>query len=520
MQRNRLVWIFTLTFAVAAPAAPKQPWASLDASGKLVYRTLPRGDRIVDFSYAGYMGGGVSLPKVPAVRTLTPSGSDDSGAIQQAIDEISAQAAKDHKLRAIQLAPGTFLCSRTLNITVSGVVLRGSGSSSKSSDNGTTLKLTGEPHAAIQIRGSLNVQPVGTPAHIIQPYVPAGAQTITVDDASSFAPGDSIRITRVTTPKWLHFMGMDRMSRDGQHEIWVGNSISTIRTVVGRQNNVLTLDVPLTDSYDRTYLPPEGAEIAKVDVSGEIEQDAVESLHIAAPARQIDFDDPSFRAINLYDVRDAWLRDLLIDDTTEGIDVGSGSSRITIQEVGIRHTTSVTSSAKPADFALRGSQTLMFRCGSIGNDLFYVITGARNQGPNVVLDSVFRGNGRIQSHQRWSTGFLVDSTHVPEGGIDLKNRGELGSGHGWTIGWSVVWNSSAHDLIIQNPPGSANWSIGTSGTELTAPMKIKGQRRRDAGPDLPQGFIESPNHPVSPASLYRQQLSGRLGPDAIKALNP
>ena len=150
----------------------------------------------------------------------------------------------------------------------------------------------------------------------------------------------------------------------------------------------------------------------------------------------------------------------------------------------------------------------------------YVITGARNQGPNVVLDSVFRGNGRIQPHQRWSTGLLVDNTLVPGGGIDLMNRGEMGSGHGWTMGWGVVWNSSAGSFVIQNPPGAANWSIGNSGQEQTAPMKIIGQRRRDAGPDLPQGFVESPNHAVLPASLYRAQLAERLGAGALKALEP
>ena len=76
----------------------------------------------------------------------------------------------------------------------------------------------------------------------------------------------------------------------------------------------------------------------------------------------------------------------------------------------------ITSSAKPADFALRGTQLLVVSCGSKGNDEMYVITGARNQGPNVVLDSLFMGDGHIQPHQRWSTGFLVDSTQVPQGG--------------------------------------------------------------------------------------------------------
>ena len=163
---------------------------------------------------------------------------------------------------------------------------------------------------------------------------------------------------------------------------------------------------------------------------------------------------------------------------------------------------------------------LILRCASVGDDLFYVMTGARNQGPNVVLDSLFRGNGRIQPHQRWATGLLVDNTQVPNGGIDLMNRGQMGTGHGWTMGWGVVWNSSASSLIIQNPPGAANWSIGTTGEEQTAPMKIIGVRGRDLGPDLPQGFIESPNHPVTPVSLYRQQLLERLGPGALKALEP
>ena len=101
----------------------------------------------------------------------------------------------------------------------------------------------------------------------------------------------------------------------------------------------------------------------------------------------------------------------------------------------------------------------------------------------------------------------------------MMNRGEMGSGHGWTMGWGVVWNSSAASLIIQNPPGAANWSIGTSGDEQTAPMKIFGVRKRDLS-DLPRGYIESANHRVLPESLYRAQLEERLGAAALKAPEP
>lgn len=153
--------------------------------------------------------------------------------------------------------------------------------------------------------------------------------------------------------------------------------------------DTLNLDVPLADSYDRKYLPAEGAEVSKVAIEGRIEQDGIESLHIEAPTRKVAFTDELFRAMNFGGLRDGWVRDVLVDNTTEGIDVGGDTSRITIQNVLFRHTTTITSSAKPSDFALRGTQILVLRCGSIGNDLFYVITGPRNQGPNVVLNSRF-----------------------------------------------------------------------------------------------------------------------------------
>jgi hypothetical protein len=509
--------LLPLIVAVSAHSGgSKEHWVSLDSSGRLVYRALPQGDRIVDFSYAGYMGGGVAMPRLPEVQTVVPSGADDTAAIQRAIDQVSSLPLKDGFRGAVLLASGTFLCSATVNINASGVVLRGSGPLSA----GTTLRLTGEPHVAIAVAGKAEIQILGSVAHIVEPYVPAGARSITLDDASSFAPGDTIRITRYTTPEWLRFMGMDRMTRDGEAETWVGNAISTFRVVAGRHGNELALDVPLTDSYDRKYLRPEGAEVVKVAISGRIEQDGIEALHIVAPARRVAFTDPLFRAINLKSLRDGWVRDVLVDDTTEGIDAASDTSRITIENVVFKHTTTITSPAKPADFMLGGTQLLMLRCGSTGDDLFYVMTGARNQGPNVVLDSKFNGNGHVQPHQRWATGFLVDNVQVLQGGIDLMNRGEMGTGHGWTMGWGVVWNSSADSLIIQNPPGAANWSIGTSGKELTAPMKMMGVRRRDLGSDLPQGFIESPNHRVLPESLYWAQLAERLGAGALKALDP
>jgi hypothetical protein len=90
------------------------------------------------------------------------------------------------------------------------------------------------------------------------------------------------------------------------------------------------------------------------------------------------------------------------------------------------------------------------------------------------------------------------------------NRGAMGSGHGWTMGWAVAWNCLAKTYVIQNPPGVANWAIGCIGErQQTA-------RPFDASPILPEGIFDSHGTPVAPQSLYLAQLAERLGAQAVK----
>src|SRR4051794_1241662 len=74
--------------------AATSEWVHPGPDGKLVYKTTPAGDRIMDFSHAGYTGGGVALPDVPVKRTVKPTGGDrgadgDADAIQAAVDEVA-----------------------------------------------------------------------------------------------------------------------------------------------------------------------------------------------------------------------------------------------------------------------------------------------------------------------------------------------------------------------------------------------------------------------------------------------
>lgn len=485
-------------------------WVYAGPSGKLVYRQLKAGDRIADFSYAGYGGGGVTLPAFPVRKTVAPSGKDDTSAIQAAIDEVSKLPLVGGVRGAVLLEKGQFHCSATLRLTEGGVVLRGSGTG----ETDTVVEMTGDPHLAISVGGKSVVKVVGTPTSVSDVYVPSGSHSHSVKDASGFAVGDRVQITRPVTPEWLHFMGMDALVRNGKKETWVSGDLKTERTIASIAGNKLTFDVPLTDSYDSRYLGAEGASVVKVEDTGQIANVGVENFRLVAPARKVSLSDKAFNGLQMNGTVDGWVRDLRIIDTTEAVGVGRDARRVTVEGVEVVQSIPILGAAKPADFSINGTQILVDRCSATGDNVFYIAVGPGMQGPNVVLNCIFHGNGHVQPHQRWSTGILIDGCQVPEGGIDLMNRGEMGSGHGWTMGWGVAWNNVAKSYVIQMPPGTANWAIGNRGDQQLGRMQTY-----NPGPELPmlpQGIVESQGTPVSPASLYLAQLRERVGQQAVR----
>jgi hypothetical protein len=494
----------------AASLSAQSQWVFPGPDGRLVYGHTEKGDHIPDFSYAGYEGGGVALPTVPTTVTVQPTSGDDTAAIQKAIDQVSALPLVNGFRGAVELAPGTFHCKQTLTISASGVVLRGAGLG----DHGTTIVMTGAPHLAIHIVGQIERKYTGPTIPITDAYVPFGATMIHVADATKFHVGDTIRIRKPVTPAWIHFMGMDDLERPGREEHWIGaDHLDTLRRIVAVNGNALTLDVPLMDSYDSQFFDGAQAEVHKIELSGQLSQVGLEYLRIVAPKRRIAFGDPSFDGLVIDDTADSWVRSVAFEETTEGVRVNNGSLRITFLECDVTQHVPITSHAKPTEFACNGSQILFDRCTGSGEETLYFATEAREQGPVVVLHCRFRGDGAIAPHQRWSTGLLVDNCDVRGGNIEMVNRGEMGSGHGWAIGWAVVWNSSAEEIAMNMPPGSGIWSIGNRGHEINPPFPSFDNRSHAR---LASAIIESPGKPVQPQSLYLEQLRERLGDQSVK----
>ena len=91
--------------------------------GKLVYVADSLGNKIPDFSNAGYKGGGVPIPYVTIKETVWPVLGDNSGNIQAAIDRVSALPLDASGFRgAVLLKIGTYELEKPVNIKASGVV--------------------------------------------------------------------------------------------------------------------------------------------------------------------------------------------------------------------------------------------------------------------------------------------------------------------------------------------------------------------------------------------------------------
>jgi hypothetical protein len=514
---RRSISILFLLATLLITASAQSRWAYFGPDGKLVYARSPQGDRIADFSFAGYEGGGVRLPDVPTRRTVAPSGGDDAAAIQKAIDEVSALPLKDGFRGAVELAPGVFHCAQPLNITASGVVLRGTGMG----EGGSTLQMTGDPHLAIHVAGQFDLKYTGPQTIAADAYIPSGVRTLRVADAHLLHVGDTVVIRKPVTKTWLHFMLMDTMRRDNKDENWVNTDhLDVRRHILAMQESLLLLDAPLMDNYDAKFFEGQPVEVIRVEVSGQIAHAGVEKLRIVAPKRSIPLGDPEFDGVFVENAVDSWVREVAAEETTNGIHIDKGTERVTVLQCDVQQHVPVTTPGKPFEYSTNGSQILFDRCTGSGNNTFYFATQARQQGPVVVLHCSFHGDGHIQPHQRWSPGILIDSCSVPGGGIDLRNRGEMGTGHGWTTGWSVTWNNTAATLEMNEPPGVANWSIGNRGSQSNPPMPLFGEDKHSYldGIHLSGVITESAGKPVKPESLYLEQLAERLGTQAVKNL--
>jgi len=489
------------------------PLASIDAAtGKLFYGVYANigqnnADHLIpDFSHAGYMGGGAALPSyhsIPVRKTLSPQLGDDFERIQNAINDVAAQAKDSRGIRgAVLLTAGLYEVSDTLTFPASGIVLRGEGQG----EAGTILRATTTQAEAVFIevsgdgdgdnpREATDAQRV----EIASDYIPVGSTRFEITNSSGYDVDDLIAVQKTPNNNWLGAGGVD-MAQFG----WIPPTytVSAQRRITEIDGNYITLDIPLTDTIESQY---GGGEVYRVDVSGRLSQIGLENLRLetlvyADVARR----DRGVLAIVLREVENSWIRDVTVRYFSRAFNFQEGTHFVTAQDVAYID----------PNFVIVGGNHYAFDFGSGGMNLFQrcysdqsrhaFTSGSRPVGPNVFLDCL-NENGTNDSgpHQRWAVGTLFDNTSDEL--IRVQNRTDSGSGHGWTGAQQMLWNGVYDEIVLQAPPAAMNWSVGSIGTF------IEGSRISDA----PNGIIESGSIPVTPRSLYLQQLEDRLGETAV-----
>lgn len=510
-------FILFLLISIPDGLYPQSEWIRVGTDNQLIYRITDKGDKIMDFSHAGYMGGGVSLPDVPVKKMVNQVSDvlDYSDLIQEAIDEVASMLLINGFRGAVLLAPGNYPCGKSLIISEDGVVLRGSGMRSKES----VIIMQGSKHTAIVLNsenkensrkignrlGATNLSEISY--KIRDTYIPAGASSFTVENASGLFVGDNIEIHKPVTAKWIQFMQMDNLVRDGKPQTWIkaGSSIITERVIASINENRITLTVPLADSYDSRFTDDNTTVVVANNIK-RLKNAGVENLRIVSPDQAVNHVEALFYALNI-NGEDCWARNIDCIETMEGVRIGG--RRITLERINVIRKALHVGASKPAEFAPNGGQILVKDCSVEGDNIWFVAVGAGQTGPIVFLNCTFKGNGRIEGHQRWSTGMLFDNCILPDGGIDFKNRGSMGSGHGWGTAWSVAWNCEARNYVNQLPPGTCNWMIGCIGDRLTLPRPF------DKEGTLLEAICDSHGGHVLPQSLYMAQLSERLGKNVM-----
>src|SRR5882757_6563095 len=132
---SKLIFLYSFLF-FAVPAFAQQKWESaivkVNGDNSLTYIPDAQGNIIPDFSRVGYYRGDAVIPDVPVVKTISPSGNNDSALIQSAIDEVATMHPDKNGFRGtILLKKGTYNIHGTIKINVSGIVIRGEGGETK-----------------------------------------------------------------------------------------------------------------------------------------------------------------------------------------------------------------------------------------------------------------------------------------------------------------------------------------------------------------------------------------------------
>lgn len=484
---------FLLAPVAFAQKKPKKPSpVALGEDSRLAYAPDSLGNRVVDFSYAGYMAGAQAIPDAPIRVTVPAREGDATARIQAAIDYVGNLPLDVNGVRgAVLLGAGVHTVLSGVVMRKSGVVIRGVGMG----ENGTVLLGDGRTReTVVRVFGEDHVV-LKPKLRIADAYVPVNAMHFEVENAGSLKVGDRVRIVRPSTAEWIKALEMEEF---GGETGWLGwkpgqRDIAWDRTVTAISGNNITVDAPITTALDHKM---GGGFVVSYQWAGRISHVGIENIRIESTFDPKNLKDENHRwmGVTFENTENAWVRQVTFRHLAgSAVAVYESASKVTVEDCKSLEPVSEIAGQRRNTFFTQGGQTLFQRCYA-ENGLHDFATGYVAPGPNAFVQCESRlPNGFSGAIDSWASGVLFDIVNVDGNALSFKNRGQDGQGAGWTAANSVFWQCSASRIENFAPPGTQNFAFG-------AWAAFAGD-----------GFWENVNEHIQPRSLYYTQLAERVG---------
>jgi hypothetical protein len=494
---RKIVSLLFITIALAGFSVSKK-WQSkfvtVNKDGSLTYIPDEKGNVIPDFSRVGYYNGDKEIPDIAVVKTISPS-ADAEKQIQNVIDELSKKPLDKNGFRgAVLLKKGTYTINNQITIAASGIVLRGEGNETKLIAAGTDRR------ALIDITGNGRVQEIkDTRTKITDNYVPVGAKSFTVASPNGYKAGDKIIVHRPGTEQWIKDLKMDQIvARPGTKQ-WQPNeyNLQYERVITKVEGNKIFIDNPIVMAMEPKY---GGGEIYKYTFDGRINNIGIENLFCESEYLSDTAENHSWDAVSFDKIENGWVKNISAKYFAYAcVHLNPWAKNISVLDCNCSDHKSVITGGRRYSFCNEGQQNLFINCHAADGRHDFV-TQARTNGPNVFYNcTAIRTHADIGPHHRWSTGTLYDNI-VTDGEINVQDRGNMGSGHGWVGVTQVVWNCTVRRAAVQSPwVNGKNYCIGMKGEKVPGHFK-----------DRPDAEWEGLNKDgLQPQSLYMAQVNAR-----------
>lgn len=502
-----LSFLIFIGLATAFTLQEKTHWhsrhVSIHEDGTLLYTPDKLGNIIPDFSRVGYHQGDKPVPDVPVKLVISPPATGYSQEIiQSAIDELAATEPDEHGFRgAILLKKGTYRIPGTLRIATSGIVLRGEGEH----DSGTKLIATGKgKRSLLEIIGEGEMTEIeGTRKKIMDEYVPVGATSITLESAHGLDVGDKIILVRPGTNEWITDLKMDRIEERHNTKQWQAEEydLAFERVITAIEGNTISIDNPVMMPMETKY---GGGYIYQYRFDGRIAEVGVEHILFESEYAHDTDEDHGWIAIKMGKIKNGWVRNVTARYFGYScVSLDPDAKQITVMDSKSLDPKSIIMGGRRYSFDNNGQLNLFMHLYATEGRHDYV-TGQKVLGPNVFYNcTAENAHGDIGPHHRWAVGTLYDNV-ITDGPINVQDRGNWGSGHGWSGVTQVIWNCTASQATVQNPwVTGRNYCIGLTGKQTQGRL-----------PGRPEGEWEGLNRPgLNPPSLYMAQLKARKKPE-------